>query len=292
MVVGCPKCKSKLNIPDEKIAPEGTRFKCPKCATVLMVKRPAGAPVAAPPGEEGPRQLDKRKILMAHGDAGALGRMNAVLSRSKHQLFQSNDGVETLVNIMKEMPFLIIVDAALPKISGFEIARRIRSRIDTKPMKVILVTSKVDPQRAQKKPASAYGVDAYIDDDEIEQGLLPALYDVLGIKPKEPPAAPQPAAAPQQPAGAPAGVAPAEDADVAKAKRLARTVLSDIDLYSPDKVLDAIRTGQFSTVFAEDLREGLKHYESRIPAEVRAKGNFFQEAIDDFLAKKQKLLGL
>jgi predicted Zn finger-like uncharacterized protein len=294
VVVGCPKCKAKLNIPDEKIAAEGTKFKCPKCATVLMVKKPVGAPAgepaAAPPGEEGPRQLDKRKILIAHADAGVLGSINAVLSRSKHQLFQSNDGVETLVNIMKEMPFLIIVDAALPKISGFEVARRIRSRNDTKPMKVILVTSKTDQQRVQKKPASAYGVDAYIDDDEIEQGLLASLYDVLGIKPKEQPAAPQSAGAPS--AAAPVGVAPADDPGVAKAKRLARTVLSDIDLYSPDKVLDAIRTGQFSTVFAEDLREGLKHYESRIPAEVRAKGNFFQEAIDDFLAKKQKILGL
>ncbi len=230
---------------------------------------------------------------MAHADAGVLENIGTVLSRSKHQVLRSADGVETLVTIMKEMPFLIIVDAALPKISGFEVARRVRSRADTKPMKVILVTSKSDPQRAQKKPASAYGVDAYIDDDEIGQNLLATLYDVLGLKPKKE-AEPQATAPPKptSPAVAAAMAGQGDDPGVAKAKRLARTVLSDIDLYSPDKVMEAVRTGQFSSVFAEDLKEGLKHYESRIPAEVRAKGNFFQEAIDDFITKKQQMLGL
>jgi predicted Zn finger-like uncharacterized protein len=278
VVVGCPKCKAKLNIPDEKIAPEGSKFKCPKCGTVLMVKRPP----------EGARKLDKRKILMAHAVPSVLQKMEQVLSRSRHQLYTSSDGVETLVTIMKEMPFLILVDAALPKISGFEVARRIRSREDTKSMKVILVTSKKDPQRAQKKPASAYGVDAYIDDDEIADGLLPALYDVLGIKPKQPAVeAPQPSV---RLGAGPGGTT--EDPAVAKAKRLARTVLSDIDLYSPDKVLEAVKGGKFSSVFAEDLKEGLKHYESRIPPEVRAQGNFFQDAINDFVEKKKSMLGL
>jgi len=282
VVVGCPKCKAKLNIPDEKIAPEGSKFKCPKCATVLMVKRPPA---------EGARKLDKRKILAAHASPNVLGGIEKVLSRSKHELFKSNDGVETLVTIMKEMPFLILVDAALPKISGFEVARRIRSREDTKPMKIILVTSKTDPQRAQKKPASAYGVDAYIDDDEIAQGLLPALYDVLGIKPKMP-APPQTPPHPATAAAAARRGAEGEEPGVTKAKRLARTVLSDIDLYSPDKVIESIKSGQFSSVFAEDLKEGLKHYESRIPPEVRAKGNFFQDAINDFVEKKKSMLGL
>ncbi len=41
MVVGCPKCKVRLNIPDEKIAPQGTKFKCPKCGVLLLVRKPA-----------------------------------------------------------------------------------------------------------------------------------------------------------------------------------------------------------------------------------------------------------
>ncbi|KKK88694.1 hypothetical protein LCGC14_2740560, partial [marine sediment metagenome] len=46
MVVGCPKCKVQLKVADEKIKPEGLKIKCPKCSTVLMVRKPAAAPAA------------------------------------------------------------------------------------------------------------------------------------------------------------------------------------------------------------------------------------------------------
>lgn len=56
MVVGCPKCKAKLKIPDEKIKPEGTKFKCPKCQAMLLVKLPPEkkAPSSAPSGTKAP----------------------------------------------------------------------------------------------------------------------------------------------------------------------------------------------------------------------------------------------
>lgn len=69
-------------------------------------------------------------------------------------------------------------------------------------------------------------------------------------------------------------------------------MLSDIDLYSPEKVLESVKANNFQTVFAEELREGLKHYQNRISQEVRSKGNFFQMAIDEFIEKKKKILGL
>jgi len=41
VVVMCPKCKTKLKVDETRLSPEGSRFKCPKCATVLVVKKPA-----------------------------------------------------------------------------------------------------------------------------------------------------------------------------------------------------------------------------------------------------------
>lgn len=52
MVVACPKCKSRLKIADEKVSSQGSRFKCPKCATVLLVKKPI---------EKELRKLDTKK---------------------------------------------------------------------------------------------------------------------------------------------------------------------------------------------------------------------------------------
>ncbi len=38
MTITCPKCKTRLNLPDEKVKPEGARFKCAKCGAVLVFK--------------------------------------------------------------------------------------------------------------------------------------------------------------------------------------------------------------------------------------------------------------
>lgn len=287
MVVACPKCKSRLNVPDERIKPEGSRFKCPKCAAVLMVRRPA----AEAPG----RGLDKQKVLVAHASPAVVERIKAVFQKTPYQITVPVDGVDTLVRTLEELPFLLILDIGLPKINGFEITRRIRGKEETKSAKIVLISSSSDPERQPRQPASEYGVDAYVDEENLEKDLMPTLHEVMGLRMKVPEnprtASPQPPA--EQPSASPAPSVPVseEDPEVARARRLARIVLSDIDLYSPDKVLEAVRTGSFQSVFADDLREGLRHYEGRISQEVRNKGNFFQEAIDEFVKKKKQMLG-
>ena len=277
MVISCPKCKTKLKISDEKIKPEGTRFRCPKCAAAFRVARPQG----------GAKAPDRRKVLVAHEKAEVVQAVEAALSKASYRVLRASDGVDTLVKVLKELPFLLIVDAALPKITGYEIARRLRARPDTKPLKVVLVSAADDPRRVAKQPASAHGLDGYVEESDIPARLLQVLHEALSEKPAE--------VGPSRPAPqAPRAEAPParEDPDVLRAKRLARTVLSDIELYSPEKVSESIRDNTFQAVFAQELKEGLKHYESRIPVEVRSRGNFFQDAIDEFMEEKRRSLGL
>lgn len=327
MVVGCPKCKVRLKVADEKIGPDGLKIKCPKCSTVLLVRKPGApkpppaaprpepattAPPAPPPragvrAPESPqaveaqaKELNPKKVLVAHENPMVVEEVMQQLMEQGYLVLPVPNGVETLVQAMKELPFLVILDAGLPKIDGYEIIKRLKEKQETSGIKAMIVSSKKDASRARKSPASMYGVSAYLDDDEVSVGLMDALAAVLSGKspdeaPKPAPAAP---AAPPKPAPGPARAAapaaaqkPSGDREVEKARRLARTVLSDIDLYDPEKVIEAVRTGQFETVFAEELREGLKHYQSRIPKEVRAKGNFFQEALDAFIERKKKALG-
>ena len=43
MIVACSQCKIKLRISEERIRPEGSKFKCSKCGAVISVKGPAPA---------------------------------------------------------------------------------------------------------------------------------------------------------------------------------------------------------------------------------------------------------
>jgi hypothetical protein len=71
-----------------------------------------------------------------------------------------------------------------------------------------------------------------------------------------------------------------------EAKRLARTILSDILLYNQAKVKEGIEKDSLFEVLTEELAEGKKYYESMVDEEVRSSTNFFNEAVVDVLLKQ------
>jgi predicted Zn finger-like uncharacterized protein len=50
MIVACPNCQSKYNLPEEKIAPTGTKVRCARCKQVFT---------AMPPGKDFDKELDE-----------------------------------------------------------------------------------------------------------------------------------------------------------------------------------------------------------------------------------------
>jgi hypothetical protein len=71
-----------------------------------------------------------------------------------------------------------------------------------------------------------------------------------------------------------------------EAKRLARTILSDILLYNQAKVKEGIEKDCLFEVLTEELAEGKKYYESMVDEEIRQANNFFNEAVVDVLVKQ------
>jgi hypothetical protein len=71
-----------------------------------------------------------------------------------------------------------------------------------------------------------------------------------------------------------------------EAKRLARTILSDILLYNQAKVKEGIEKDSLFQILTEELAEGKKYYETMVDEEVRKTTNFFNEAVVDVLLKQ------
>ncbi len=285
MIVICPKCRVKLKIADEKVSPGGTRFKCPKCATILMVKKPV-------------TKLKERQdnlILVAHGDKSIVDRIAGILEREGFQVITAFNGIEAMVKSLREHPFLAIIDVALPKIYGFEVCKRIKERKETSDVKVILITSVYDRSKYRRAPSTTYGADEYIEEPELEEKLIEKIKQLSEackslpekeetVK-QEPPVKEEIKETVQKPVEE-----KAEDEDIKRARRLVRTILSDIALYNPKQVEEAIERGTFREAFQSQLKEGLKLYQMRIPQEVREKGDFFNEEIERFIEEKKKSL--
>lgn len=75
-----------------------------------------------------------------------------------------------------------------------------------------------------------------------------------------------------------------EDAD--KARRLARTIVSDIALYNREEIRKGIKNDNLFEVMAEELDRGKKLYVSRVSPEIQKKVNFYNQAIVDILVKQ------
>lgn len=288
----CPKCKTRLKVAEERLAPGGSRFKCPKCSAVLLVRKPMPAAEKA---------VDGKKILIAHSNPAIAGEITSLLKKNGYLTITASDGIETMVKAIRERPSLVIVEVGLPKIYGFEVCKRLKLRPETREMKFILVNSVYDVGRYKREPESFYGADDYIEEHRISELLIDSINALRGKEPagkKEEKAekAPGPSledkTVPEE-APAPAFeeriVRPPADEKIERARRLARTIVSDIYLYNTAKADEAIRNNTFHTVFSPEIREGLKLYEGRISKEVRGMGDFYQEAITNFIEAKKKV---
>jgi hypothetical protein len=77
----------------------------------------------------------------------------------------------------------------------------------------------------------------------------------------------------------PAAAAPVLDAEIAKAERLARIVVSDIILYNQEKFDAAVQAGNVVAAMTADLAEGRSLFAQRIDARVRESRDFLTDEL-------------
>jgi hypothetical protein len=70
-----------------------------------------------------------------------------------------------------------------------------------------------------------------------------------------------------------------------RARRLARTIVSDIALYNKDEVTRGIRNDTLFDDLAEEIERGRNLYQSRVAPDVLQATNHYNEAVVDLLVK-------
>jgi DNA-binding response OmpR family regulator len=73
----------------------------------------------------------------------------------------------------------------------------------------------------------------------------------------------------------------------AAAKRLARIIISDIALYNQRALEDGVRNGTIYESLRDEIEEGKKLYEGRVPSEIVSSTDYYREAIDEFVRKRK-----
>jgi DNA-binding response OmpR family regulator len=82
------------------------------------------------------------RILVAE-DETQIGDMIAFkLTNVGHQVIRARDGEQAVSLASRELPDLILLDAMMPGLSGFEVLRRLKSDPGLRAVPVIMVTAK------------------------------------------------------------------------------------------------------------------------------------------------------
>jgi predicted Zn finger-like uncharacterized protein len=314
MIAACPRCAARYRIEKEKLRAEGVRLRCAKCDAVFRVRPPEdAAPEPAAPAEPRPGAREAAGLAdpavrhagraaaaapaaaapAAAGDLVLLGMPDAEAGKDLEEALRGwglatvavSDGVEAILEIQRKLPRAVVLSAALPRMFGFQICELMKRNDSLRQIGVVLVGSIHHPDRYRRPPGELYGADAYVEEPDLPDALLPAL-ERLGLatrparRPRpEPAAAARRAAAPARPAPAP----PREDDGLgeqrAKAERLARIIVSDIVLYNEEKFAAALRAGTVLESLMPDLEEGRALFRDRIDERVRAEKDHLAEEL-------------
>jgi CheY-like chemotaxis protein/phosphoribosyl 1,2-cyclic phosphodiesterase len=100
------------------------------------------------------------RILIADDDPSLVRYVEAVLRKDSYELFSAVNGKEAIEVAVEEQPDLILLDVMMPKLSGFEVARRLREKPGFKETPIIMFTARADEEDIVRSFES--GVNDYI----------------------------------------------------------------------------------------------------------------------------------
>ena len=77
-----------------------------------------------------------------------------------------------------------------------------------------------------------------------------------------------------------------------KARSLARSLVSDLIAYNPDKHTEALASGTLVEAFGEEIEKSWKDYREQVDSEVLAQGRFFDDALNELLADGESVFNV
>ena len=310
MNVICPNCQKKVKITPDYRSKDDTVFEkeCPDCQAVFQVTLNVKLLIK--------KQTDKSQhaiqvVVAVEGEA-TRELIREVLVKSGYEPLDASTGREALSLLEKHCPPITILDVELPQMFGFQVCEVIKRKDSLKSVKVILVAAIHDKDTYKREPRTLYGADDYVERYRLQEELIPKIEKLLNSEKSsvfdtsqqeevqkapmdrqtEPlPSAEKPRAMPAQLKAQPPTQVRHPDHTTPEheaAKRLARIIVSDIALYNPERVKEALQGNSFFEFLKEEINEGRKLYIERISATIRSNTDYFQDALESFIKGRTK----
>ncbi|MDD3036137.1 MAG: response regulator [Candidatus Saccharimonadaceae bacterium] len=125
----------------------------------------------------------KKKILLVEDDEALSGVYKSRLEMEGFEIKEVNNGEQALAAALDFKPDLILLDAMMPKISGFDVLDIIRNTPETTNIRVVMLTALSQPK--DKERAQILGADDYLVKSQVVIGdVVDRVKYHLGLIPK------------------------------------------------------------------------------------------------------------
>lgn len=128
----------------------------------------------------------QRKILVVDDEEEILTMVQRLLEKKGYLVAVARRGTEALEQIRTESPDLILLDAMLPEVHGFEICQKVKASKRFAHVPVIIVSAIYKGWRFKQDVRSLYGADGYVEKPFKIPDLLKEIEQVLAAADAEP----------------------------------------------------------------------------------------------------------
>ena len=101
-----------------------------------------------------------RKILIVEDNQDSRELVVKVLKNRGYQTIEAADGEEALEKTATERPDLILLDISIPKIDGYEVAKRLKSQEEFKDIPIVALTAHA--MKGDREKVIVSGFEGYI----------------------------------------------------------------------------------------------------------------------------------
>ncbi len=126
---------------------------------------PAPAPAVAPPLPPRPKtgSTSSKLILIVDDEEDIRKLLRTLLANKGHRVLEADRGLLALRMVKEHRPDLIVLDAMLPELHGFDIARRIKGSEKYGNIPIIMISAVYRGWRIAEDLKTNYGIEEYLE---------------------------------------------------------------------------------------------------------------------------------
>jgi len=119
-------------------------------------------------------------ILVVDDDPRNIRLMESILKTSGYSVISAEDGDQALEAVARQRPDAVLLDVMMPRMSGFEVCRKLRSQYETRLLPIIMVTALNALE--EKVQALETGADDFLSKPVNRMEMLAKLRSILRVK--------------------------------------------------------------------------------------------------------------